>query len=112
MITEPYKLYTKAYPNPTSGNAGYVEVAGTTEETETFTTAVLAVTVKAKANDIYVYLSSATSGDFDDPILLEASSYSGDTLSVSYNCKRIKVANVVTDGINNGYYQIIGWSDQ
>ena len=112
MITEPYKLYTKSYPNPTSGTIGYKEVAGTTEETETFSTAVLAVTVKAKANNILVYYSSAASDVFDESILLEESSYSGDTLIASYNCKRVKIANEVTGGSNNGYYQIIGWSDQ
>ena len=110
MITEAYKLYTHGYRNPTSGTDGYVTISATTENVETFASTTLAITIKARLNDIYVELSSNGS-TYDDKILLEAGDYNGDVLTVSFKCKCIKISNVVTSGTANGAYQVIGWSD-
>jgi len=110
MITEAYKLYTHGYRNPTSDTDGYVTISATTENVETFASTTLAITIKARLNDIYIQMSSNGS-TYDDKILLEAGTYNGDVLTVSFKCKSIKLTNADTSGTANGAYQVIGWSD-
>jgi len=110
MITEAYKLYTHGRRNPTSDIDGYITISGGDINIETFVKKTLAITIKARLNNIYVQLSS-DGAIYDDKILLEANEYNGDVLTVSFKCKSIKFTNVVTSGIADGTYQVIGWSD-
>lgn len=111
MITEPYKLYTNSYRNPSSNIDGYVTIAGSAINLETFTKQMLGITVKAKTNNIYIELSRDGS-NFDNKILLEADVYSGDSISLSFACKAVRFSNEVTNGSANGRYQLMGWSDE
>lgn len=111
MITEPYKLYTNSYRNPTSNTDGYILLNSNTIKTETFSKQMLGVTIKARLNNIYIELSSNGS-TFDNKILLEADAYSGDSISLSFACKAVRFSNEITTGEANGKYQLIGWCDE
>ena len=111
MITEPYKLYTNSYRNPTSDIDGFVTIVGSATNLETFSKQMLGITIKSKTNDIYIELSNDGS-NFDNKILMEAGEYFGDIIAVSYECSAVRFTNSDTSGSNDGKYQIIGWCDE
>jgi len=110
MITEPFKLYTQSFRNPTSDADGYVSVVGSAEAVETFTDKVLAIILKIHDNDVYVQLSYDGT-NYDDKILLEAGDpdIGDDVLAVSYQAKSVKITNVNPSGTADARYQLIGW---
>ncbi|RLF07878.1 MAG: hypothetical protein DRJ64_02160 [Thermoprotei archaeon] len=103
-VTSYSAVFDKYEVNPTSGTPGYIEISGSSVNTETFSEVMSKIDVMVNKYAIYIEIS-ADGTTFGDKIMLEA----GDVFSEYVSCKAIRLSNVVTDGTQNGKYQVIGY---